>query len=275
MKNILLPTDFSENSKNAIKYALDFFKDETCTFHILNTHKPSGYITADVLHSKPGSSVYESVLRDNKEQLATMVTFCESYSKNENHTFIPKIDFDDIVSAVKQIINKENIDLIIMGTKGATGAANIIFGSNTIKIIRNVQCALLVVPQDFKFEGVNNVLLSLHQQNDITKKSFQLFLNLVQLQQASIKLLNISENDTVDTLQQSYLTSIFKEVEVAQYTLKNISVPLAVSAFTQLIPVELHATIARHKSFIDRLVYGSNTSEINHNSRVPLLVLHE
>lgn len=275
MKNILLPTDFSENSKNAIKYALDFFKDEICTFHILNTQKPSGYITADVLHSEPGSSVYESVLRDNKEQLATMVSFCKSYSKNTNHTFIPKIDFDDIVSAVKQVISKENIDLIIMGTKGATSAANIIFGSNTIKIIRNVECALLVVPQDFKFEGVHNVLLSLHQQNDITKKSFQLFLNLVQLQQASIKLLNISENDTVDTLQQSYLTSIFKEVEVAQYTLKNISVPLAVSAFTQLIPVELHATIARHKSFIDRLLYGSNTSEINHNSRVPLLVLHE
>ncbi|WP_373282945.1 universal stress protein [Aquaticitalea lipolytica] len=37
MKNILLPTDFSDNSWNAIKYALQLFKDEKCTFHLL-TH---------------------------------------------------------------------------------------------------------------------------------------------------------------------------------------------------------------------------------------------
>lgn len=58
MKNILLPTDFSGNSKNAIQYALKFFEGENCTFHILNSQKPTGYITADVLYGAPGTSIY-------------------------------------------------------------------------------------------------------------------------------------------------------------------------------------------------------------------------
>ena len=43
MKKILLPTDFSENALNAIDYALQLFKDETCAFFILNTYTPMIY----------------------------------------------------------------------------------------------------------------------------------------------------------------------------------------------------------------------------------------
>ena len=43
MKNILLPTDFSENSKNAIYYAKELFKDVACKFHLLNTYSPAIY----------------------------------------------------------------------------------------------------------------------------------------------------------------------------------------------------------------------------------------
>ncbi len=102
MKNILLPTDFSENSKNAIRFAMRFFEGETCTFHILNSQKPSGYITADVLYGAPGTSIYEGILNDNKMELEKMVRFCESISEKENFTFVPKIDFDNIVDAVNQ-----------------------------------------------------------------------------------------------------------------------------------------------------------------------------
>ena len=43
MKKILLPTDFSENSWNAIQFALHFFKDQRCNFILLNTYTPIIY----------------------------------------------------------------------------------------------------------------------------------------------------------------------------------------------------------------------------------------
>ncbi|MCG2419126.1 universal stress protein [Aequorivita sp. F47161] len=275
MKNILLPTDFSENSKNAIKYALKFFEGETCTFHILNTQKPSGYITAEVLSSEPGSSVYEGILRENKEKLKKMVTFCESFSEKENFTFVPKIDFDDIVAAVNQIVVQHKIDLIVMGTNGATGAKEIIFGSNTLKIIRNVYCPLIVIPEGYSFEKIDSVLLSLNYQNDVLKKTFEVVLAIVKKHKAAVKILDIVEEDVEVSPQQNHIKEVFKDVTCEDFKLMNIPIPLAVSAFVQLIPVQLHATVARRKSFIDRFIFGSDTSAINYSSRIPLLVLHE
>ncbi|MCZ4319099.1 universal stress protein [Aequorivita viscosa] len=275
MKNILLPTDFSENSKNAIKYALKFFEGETCTFHILNTQKPSGYITAEVLSSEPGSSVYEGILRENKEKLKKMVTFCESFSEKENFTFVPKIDFDDIVAAVNQIVVQHKIDLIVMGTNGATGAKEIIFGSNTLKIIRNVYCPLIVIPEGYSFEKIDSVLLSLNYQNDVLKKTFEVVLAIVKKHKAAVKILDIVEEDVEVSPQQNHVKEVFKDVICEDFKMMNIPIPLAVSAFVQLIPVQLHATVARRKSFIDRFIFGSDTSAINYSSRIPLLVLHE
>ncbi len=40
MKNILLPTDFSDNAYNALRYAAELYKEEDCTFFLLNTYTP-------------------------------------------------------------------------------------------------------------------------------------------------------------------------------------------------------------------------------------------
>ncbi|PHR13162.1 MAG: universal stress protein, UspA family [Aequorivita sp.] len=275
MKNILLPTDFSKNSRNAIRYALKFFEAEKCTFHILNSQKTSGYITADVLYGAPGASVYEGILNDNKKELEKMVQYCESISEGEEFTFVPKIDFDNIVDAVNQAVALNNIDLIIMGSNGATGAAEVIFGSNTLKIIRNVDCPVIVIPEGFVFEKINSVLLSLNYQYDLANKSLNIISEIVKKHNASLKILEIEEESIELSSQRNHTEEVFKEIGFERFSIKNIPASMAINAFEQLIPVQLHAMIVERKNFIDRFIFGSETSKINYGSLVPLLVLHE
>lgn len=275
MKNILLPTDFSKNSKNAIKYALKFFEGEKCTFHVLNSQKPSGYITADVLYGAPGTSVYEGILNDNKKELEKTVQYCQSISEGEDFTFIPKIDFDNIVDAVNQAVALNNIELIIMGSNGATGAAEVIFGSNTLKIIRNVDSPVLIVPEAYTFEKINAILLSLNYQYDVANKSFNIISEILKKNNASLKILEIEEEDMELSSQRNHTEEVFKEIGFERYSIKNIPASMAINAFEQLIPVQLHALIVERKSFFDRFIFGSETSKINYGSLVPLLVLHE
>ncbi|HNP68888.1 MAG TPA: universal stress protein [Aequorivita sp.] len=275
MKNILLPTDFSKNSKNAIKYALKFFKGEKCTFHILNSQKPSGYITADVLYGAPGTSVYEGILNDNKKELEKMVQFCKSISEGEDFTFVPKVDFDNIVDAVNQAVALNNIELIIMGSNGATGAAEVIFGSNTLKIIRNVDCPVIVIPEGFAFEKIKSVLLSLNYQYDVANKSLKIISEIVNKHNASLKILEIEEESIELSSQRNHTEEVFKEIGFERFSIKNIPASMAINAFEQLIPVQLHAMIVERKSFFDRFIFGSETSKINYGSLVPLLVLHK
>lgn len=275
MKNILLPTDFSKNSRNAIRYALKFFEAEKCTFHILNSQKTSGYITADVLYGAPGASVYEGILNDNKKELEKMVQYCESISEGEEFTFVPKIDFDNIVDAVNQAVALNNIDLIIMGSNGATGAAEVIFGSNTLKIIRNVDCPVIVIPEDFVFEKINSVLLSLNYQYDLAHKSLNIISEIVKKHNASLKILEIEEESIELSSQRNHTEEVFKEIGFERFSIKNIPASMAINAFEQLIPVQLHAMIVERKNFLDRFIFGSETSKIKYGSLVPLLVLHE
>lgn len=275
MKHILLPTDFSQNSKNAIAYALRFFEGETCTFYVLNSEKPTGFLTADVLVGAPTISVYEGILNDNKKELEKLVQFCKSISKGEDFTFIPKIDFDNIVDAVNQAVALNNIELILMGSNGATGAAEVIFGSNTLKIIQNVDCPVLIVPEAYTFEKINAILLSLNYQYDVANKSFNIISEILKKNNASLKILEIEEEDMELSSQRNHTEEVFKEIGFERYSIKNIPASMAINAFEQLIPVQLHALIVERKSFFDRFIFGSETSKINYGSLVPLLVLHE
>lgn len=275
MKNILLPTDFSENSKNAIKYAIKFFEGEICTFHILNSQKPSNYLTADVLYSAPGTSIYEGILNDNKMEIEKMIQFCESISDKENFTFVPKLDFDNIVDAVNQAVAQNDIDLIIIGTNGATGAAEMIFGSNTLKIIRNVDCAVIAVPQNYTFEKIESVLLSLHYQYTIPEKSVSIISKIVKKHKASLKILEIEEENSELNAKRNDLEEVFKDIRFERFVMKNIPASVAINAFEQLIPVQLHALIVERKTFLDRFMFRSETSKISYGSPIPFLILHQ
>jgi nucleotide-binding universal stress UspA family protein len=275
MKNILLPTDFSENSKNAVNFALKFFEGQTCTFYILNSQKPSGYITADVLYGAPGTSVYEGILNDNKKELEKMVQFCESISEKENFSFVPKIDFDNIVDAVNQAVALNKIELIIMGSNGATGAAEVVFGSNTLKVIRNVDCPVIVVPEGYSFEKINSVLLSLNYQYEVSNKSLSVVSEIVKKHEASLKILEIEEENIELATKRNHSEEVFKEIGFERFTMKNIPASIAINAFEQLIPIQLHAMVVERKSFLNRFIFGSETSKISYGSPVPLLVLHE
>ncbi|WP_410004927.1 universal stress protein [Aequorivita nionensis] len=275
MKNILLPTDFSENSKNAVNFALKFFEGQTCTFYILNSQKPSGYITADVLYGAPGTSVYEGILNDNKKELEKMVQFCESISEKENFSFVPKIDFDNIVDAVNQAVALNKIELIIMGSNGATGAAEVVFGSNTLKVIRNVDCPVIVVPEGYSFEKINSVLLSLNYQYEVSNKSLSVVSEIVKKHEASLKILEIEEENIELATKRNHSEEVFKEIGFERFAIKNIPASIAINAFEQLIPIQLHVMVVERKSFLNRFIFGSETSKISYGSPVPLLVLHE
>lgn len=271
MKNILLPTDFSENSRQAIAYALKFCSGQPCNFYFLNLQKSSGYLTAEILHASPTSSIYEGILSDKRQELEKMVSYFKGISKGEDFTFHTQIDFDDIVNAVNQSVEANKIDLIIMGTKGATGAAGVLFGSNALQLIRNASCPVLTVPAGYTFESIQSVLLSLQPQDQWSRASFGIVSQILKRHDADLKILALQEGDTpTPPAGFSWPTT---ETKTDYYSIKDVPTPMAISAFVQLIPVQLHAFMVVHENFWERLFFGSDTSRISHGSQVPLLAL--
>lgn len=274
MKRILLPTDFSENSLNAIRYAMAFFKNSEVDFFVLNVQKISNYTTADLMSRSSGSTVYRAILDDNKKSLNKFIEKLKKECVGEKYTFHGLVDFDVFTDAMQQAVVTKNIDLIIMGTNGATGAKEVLFGSNTLNVIRQVNCPLIAVPEAYTFKDIKNVLFSINYQG-VPTTSIAPLIEILKLYKATLKVLDVKEENihVTSAETEASLKDLLGNLSYDYYLLSGIPIPIAIDAFEQLFPVDLHALIVEQKSFLDRFVFGSETSAISYNSRVPLLIL--
>jgi len=277
MKNILLPTDFSENSRNAIHYAMNLLKGKPSNFYFLNVQKVSEFTTDDIYTTSPKRSIYDAIINDNIQKLQNFVKGFELDYNNKSFTFHYSVDYDVFTDAVNQAVEINEIDMIIMGTNGATGAKKVLFGSNTLHVIRHVDCPVLAIPEGYVFEPLKDILFSYHYNERLNIKKLKPLLEFTEKHKASVKILEIDENprETHHRYKPSKeLKKEFSEMNCEYYFQKGIPIPMAVNSFVQLIKVQMHVTFIERKTFLKRFIFGSETSKISYETIIPLLILH-
>ena len=268
MNKILLPTDFSDNSANAIRYALDLYAGTQATFYVLNVQKASGYATDDLLIASPGTSVYEAIVSDNKEKLKNFFEPIEAEYSQHDYGFELIVDFDTLTDAIDQSVKQYEIDLVVMGSNGATGAAEVLFGSNTLKTIRALDHPLLIIPEGYKFQGIHDILFTLHQDEEMEEDPTEILRRLRNRFDARLTLLEILEEEPTRS-------SAEMEAQADRYfRLKGIPFAMSISAFVQLNPVDLNVLFAKKELLLKRFFMGSEANRVSYGTMVPLLILH-
>src|SRR5690606_35515438 len=118
MKNILIPTDFSDNSHNAIRYALEYFENIAVNFFILHVSQKNNPYKTGMSESFPESS--EATVSEGNQSsfLAEEIEFCQSHTKNPFHKFHSFQGERLLVESIRKQITEKEIDMIVMGTKG-------------------------------------------------------------------------------------------------------------------------------------------------------------
>ncbi|MFL1896203.1 universal stress protein [Aquimarina sp. 2-A2] len=278
MKNILLLTDFSENSETAIQYALQFFKGEPCHFSLLHVHKSSGYTTDDLMVTSATESVHTSMISEIKQKLNTYKLTLKKQYATETYSFEVLVDYDSFTAAVRQAVNSKDISLIVMGTNGATNAREVLFGSNTVKVIRSVSCSVLAIPQQTAFKKPANVLYALDYFEHFDQLSITPLLDLLEKFKSFLKILKIKEDETVTEAEKKDILTMkekFSNIRHTFHTMVNIPTALAIASFVQIMNIDLTAVVLHEESLLDRFFKGSETSKISYGSKIPLLVLKQ
>ena len=151
MKNILIPTDFSDNAWNATRYAIELFQNEECVFHLLNTYTPeiaSSRFIAASLNGEIGNGA-DFCSKNGLEKVLEQIRNTYNFPK---HQFKTISSFCILVDEINEVVQNNKIDLIITGTKGVSGVEGVFMGSNTVRIIKSIKdCPVLAVPQNFEF----------------------------------------------------------------------------------------------------------------------------
>ncbi|OJJ15693.1 hypothetical protein BKI52_38070 [marine bacterium AO1-C] len=157
MKKVLVPTDFSDQAGNALRVANKIAHKSGCEVILMTVIEPTKAITGSKDMSNIEDSIeqkYVKYLVENAEgrmqKLVNEIEFA-----NTNCT--TRVEIGNIYKAITDMAMKENIDMIIMGTQGASGLDEILIGSNTEKIVRNAVCPVLTVrntPEDFTGDNI-------------------------------------------------------------------------------------------------------------------------
>lgn len=281
MKHVLIPTDFSDNSWNAIVYAMALFKEEKCTFYLLNTYTPAiassrfmaasfdGGLYANLAHQFSENGLKSTFSRIKKEHL------------NTNHKFITISSFALLVDEILDSISKYNIDLVIAGTKGSSGVAEVFMGSNAVRIIKAVkECPVLVIPQSFEYEKPKEIAFATDFNRFYTISELKPLLDMAKAFGATVRIVNVQyEIKPLTELQLFNLSMLRKylgEVEHYVHTVSELnSVSKTLELFSTELDIHLLAMLNYQHSFMERLTREPIVKRVAFHLQTPLLIIPE
>lgn len=158
MKKILVPTDFSKNAYAALFYVTKLFSDEALQITILHSFgEEVGKLTSRVDIGR-SENIIEKLYRQSDEDGKQLVHKIKLDSSKVAHNFEVISTPATLSKTINKLVSTEGIDLVVMGSKGRTGAEEVLMGSTTIKITKTLEgCPLLIVPREVDFVIPTNI----------------------------------------------------------------------------------------------------------------------
>jgi len=276
MKKILLPTDFSDNSWNAIKYALQLFKDQECNFTLLNTYTPIVYQFEYIQSSTLHYQVMDAVKEASKKGLEEIREKINLEFNNPKHTFSQITSFNTLTSEVDELYQGNAIDMIVMGTKGASGVTGVLFGSNTIHVIKKAKCPVIAIPSDFSFESPHEILFPTDYEIEYQPEHLKPIIEIAQKHISRINIMHVYIGNGLSKTQEknkSLLETNIKKIAHLFHDIKNQNVPEAITNFQLKARINLLAMINNKHSFFENLFFKSTINQIGFHLNIPLLVI--
>lgn len=188
---VLFPTDYSENARNAFVYACELSKELNATLTLIHTYNAQAMST-DI------DSVSKSKEQIHLQQLTRLEEFVKSFNTCEPKLPIEDINIQCVVAegdSVYQICTyceQNDINYIVMGTKGATNSEKAKYGTITSNTIINAKVPVFAIPSDVTFKAFKNIMIAEDFEQHDTKAIKQVK-EIADFFQAHVYVLHVNE----------------------------------------------------------------------------------
>tara|TARA_R110002049_G_scaffold292023_4_gene476216 strand:- start:699 stop:1541 length:843 start_codon:yes stop_codon:yes gene_type:complete len=278
MKNILLPTDFSENAYNAISYALSLFKNEKTNFYILNTYIPAITHSRFMAATAKTEVVEKCAQTVSKKGLKDTLHYIALHHKNPNHTYKTISSFNLLIHEVVDIIKNENIDFVVSGTKGITNFSRVFIGANTMHIINAIkECPVLAIPNNSSFYKPKQLVLATDLKRSLSIEALNTLLFITDLYNCTLHILHLKTSDMLDEFQQSNVTILQHCLDKTPLKLHFLpsysSKSEIISSFIKDYSIDMLLLIYNNRSYLEDLLQELIQEKTAYHTKIPLLVL--
>ena len=270
MKKILVPTDFSKSAFNALEYAVNLAAKLNAEVILLNAYAvPNSSVMIDLTDVLKEDSI-NGLVKVKKE-------ITEKYPNSKLET----IDYNgDLTSSVKFCSASNDIDLVVMGTTGATGLKETFVGSNTATLIQEINIPLIAIPFKSKLSKKLKIAVSTDLKNLKNIDVFQTVKDLAKIYNGEFHLINVSENlskvNPKDFIEHAIdVDDIFLGFKHSFKFLENTDFEAEILDYITENDINMLVVVSRKRNFFGRLFHKSISKKLTMHSPVPILILSE
>lgn len=278
MKKILFPTDFSENANNAFVYALKWaekYEAEIITLHVYELPVLDMSFVDIPLYQ---AEVYQSIEMGSFENFKDQIPILRNIASQHGLSHIPLNNIllsGDLVTNILEIVQKEYIDFVIMGTTGSNGFKGMFLGSNTASVMSGTNTYVIGIPEKAIYQSITKIAFT----TQFTIEELDSLRRLIPIAKkfdAEIECVYIkNETNAVKEIIIADWEVIFREENVRFHIIESNDVQEAILEFINEHHINL-LTISKHKrGFWEGLFHSSLTEKLSNNVQIPLLVLHD
>ena len=275
MNNILILTDFSDNSWNSIMYALALLKNKSCNFYLLN-----GINLYDDKADNQLSLVENEHRKDSKKEFTKLADRIATSPLKGNHKFFPIIADTDIIKAARVQIKEKKINLVVIGTNGmlSNGKQNNI-SPIAEDIIKKLKTSILVVPFEARYNELKEIAFPTDYTNFREAKLLQNTIDLLSIHKSSTSFVYMAKkNNELDKEQQwnkETLHDYFLNQPHSFHSEVNENFELLIENFIQKNTIDLIVMAAKNLNLFEQILFRPKIKNIKYYFRTPFLVLHQ
>lgn len=278
MKTILVPTDFSEVSKNAAHYAMQLAITLRAEKIILynSYHAVPPVITEPTAPVMPVmdldllTDISNNNMKDLKEEL--------ELAGNSGIHVESRNEYGVVTDDIEKVCAEVGADLIVMGITGSSKIEEFLIGSTALGVIKETKVPVITVPLESSFQPIKNVMLACDFKKVMETTPVVPIKSFLNDTGAALQIVNVYESEKefsdVKTQQQEILREVLADFQPSFHFIKSENFISAVNDFVDENQIDIIITIPKKHGFFEGFFKERHTKKLAFHSHVPLMFVH-
>lgn len=270
MKKILVPVDFSETAENAANFANNFLKDKAPDAHLILYHVYSSINLPSISPKDEGSRqrVSEHALEGLAKDLA-----------GNGSIFISCVaEAGGFIESISDYVLANKIDLIIMGITGSSRIAQVFMGTNTLNVVKSVNCPVMIIPPEAKYNGLHKAVFTSDFKDVARTHPFESIKKILNMFNPELDIVNVDEDHYVELTNEYKIEKKSMEDNLGEFHpqyafLRSFDFLDGISTFVESRGIDVIITLPRKHGLMSQLFKTSHTKKLAYHSSIPIIAI--
>ncbi|MCB9447355.1 MAG: universal stress protein [Flavobacteriales bacterium] len=264
MKTIILPTDFSACSDQAVEYAIGLFGKTATRFLLIHVYQiPLTYPSAVI----PGLEILkekaEQDLQKKAEELKGRIgaeLVCQAYE-------------GDVVDAIARLAKKEEGAMVVMGSHGMSPMRELLVGSHAVECIRHLPCPVIIVPEKAEIHSPEKILFASDAETEGGVDAPDALAAFARHFDARLTVVHVNEKSmaSVQSATHATLGKVYEGLKVEFREAAGDDVSEVIERVADETGAHLIAMVAHHRKLMERIFHKSVTRKVAISTHIPLI----